>query len=469
MNQWIWAFIFFLTSLSASANFITLEDVLKSTDKHYPDIQRALIEIESAEQDRIAKQGYFDTKLGMDGYSREEGYYSGDFIKVNLKKNLPVYGIKVYSGYKISDGDFPAYEGEMETLDNGEFSAGFSIPLLRNREIDKSRLDVALADNKIDKSKIKVLQKQIDVREKAMKAYWTWLATGKVMDIYQRLFDIANKRQTALEKKHKRGDVAKIYLSENMQYILKRQNKLLEAQNYFQNAARNLALFYRDNEGKPVIPTKENLKKSFLFEEASKEHKYREFIDGIIQNHPDVQSIENKMRMFKLLEKGAETDMLPLLDFGFEVRKDTGLGSKSLAGEDRRFMFTFSLPFENRKAKGSLQSARIMQRSIAYKKQLLQEKLDINLKNLIDTIDTNVQVFNNGQQEVKLAEKLEKAEQTKFFQGDSDFFVVNLREQMTAEAQIKNIMSALKVNKFKAQFQSVILQSEVREKFDKIN
>ena len=78
-----------------------------------------------------------------------------------------------------------------------------------------------------------------------------------------------------------------------------------------------------------------------------------------------MKNVENKLQMFKLLEKGAKTDMLPLLDFGFEVRKDTGLGSKSLAGEDRRFMFTFSLPFENRKAKGKMRSARIMQRSIA--------------------------------------------------------------------------------------------------------
>ena len=86
-----------------------------------------------------------------------------------------------------------------------------------------------------------------------------------------------------------------------------------------------------------------------------------------------------------------------------------------------------------------------------------------------DTIETNIKVFNNGQLEVKLAEKLEKAEQTKFFQGDSDFFVVNLREQMTAEAQIKNIMSALKVNKFKAQIQSVILQTELNAKLDSVN
>ena len=91
--------------------------------------------------------------------------------------------------------------------------------------------------------------------------------------INQSLLDIANKRQTALVKKHKRGDVAEIYLSENQQYILKRQNKLLEAQNYFQNASRNLALFYRGEDGVPIIPTKDVLKKSFLFDEASKDHK----------------------------------------------------------------------------------------------------------------------------------------------------------------------------------------------------
>lgn len=456
---------FYLGASDASSGPLTLENVLLSTDKYFPEIKASLKDIESSEQDKISKEGSFDTSLEIEGLSREKGYYSGDFVKVKLKKNLPIYGVKVHIGYKVSEGSFPVYEGERETLDNGEISAGFSVPLLRNREIDKSRLNVFLATNKINKKKIKLLQKRVKAREKAMKAYWTWLATGKVKDIYKRLLNIAEKRQVALEKKHKRGDVAKIYLSENRQYILKRQNKYLEAKNYFQNAARNLAIFNRDEKGKPHVPKEESLNTRYLFEEANKDHNYESYVEKIIQVHPDIKNIQNKIRRYEILEKEARVGMLPVLDFGFQIRKDNGTGVRTLKGEDRRFGLNFSLPFENRKAKGRFQSSRIMQRSFSFSKQLLEEKINLKLRNLIDTINTFIKVFKNGQSEVRLAIKLEEAEQAKFFQGDSDFFVVNLREQMTAEAQISNVISSLKVNKLKAQIQSLALVSNLDEEF----
>lgn len=454
----ILVFPFFSTTATLEKTIISLEDVLSSADQHYPEIKEILLAVKSSEQDRLSKEGSFDTKLELDGYSRADGYYNGDFIKVSLKKNLPVYGIKVYGGYKVSDGDFPLYEGEMDTLDGGEYSAGFSIPLLRNRDLDMDRLAVLIGSNKVTAKQIELLQRKVAIREQAMHAYWTWIATGRVLTVYQMLYDIAVERQKGLGKKLKKGDIAKIYLSENQQYILKRQAKLYEAENYFKNASRNLSLFIRDKEGKPFVPSLNNLNKSFLFDEAIKPHQFKNLVNGLIKNHPKMKDIDNKLNKFKLLEQGAEAEILPQLDFGFEFRRDTGLGSKSLAGDDQRFMFQFSLPFENRKAKGKLSSAKIMQNSISLKKQLLSEQLSVKLNNLIDTIDASIKVFKNGQEEVLLAEKLEKAEQTRFFQGDSDFFVVNLREQMTAEARIRNIQSALNVNEKKAKLQALIIQ-----------
>lgn len=441
---------------------VTLEEVLRSTDQHYPEIKQILSDIKGLESEMTSKEGVFDTKLEIDGYSREEGYYSGDFVKVKLKKNLPVYGVSVYGGYKISDGTFPEYEGEMRTLDGGEYSMGFSIPLLRNREIDLSRLEVFLAKNKISKQEIKLIERKILIREMAMSSYWSWIATGKTLEVYQRLFDIAKEREVALKKKLKRGDIAKIYLTENQQYILKRQAKLIEAKNYFSIASRNLSLFLRGKEGLPIVPTFKSLNRKYLFEEALKSHDYNKYFDGIIESHPELLQIDNKIQMYQLIEKSASVDLMPQFDFGAEIRKDVGDGAYSLDGEDRRLMFQFSFPFANRKARGKLNSAKILQKSMALKRQLKQEKLSLKLRNLIETIDANKQVFLNGQEEVKLAKKLEKAEQKRFFQGDSDFFVVNLREQMTAEAQIRNIQSALKVNKNKSKFQALVMRGNLK-------
>ena len=46
------------------------------------------------------------------------------------------------------------------------------------------------------------------------------------------------------------------------------------------------------------------------------------------------------------------------------------------------------------------------------------------------------QIYQNLQEEVKLAELLEKSEKEKFKQGASNFFLVNIREQDTAISRV---------------------------------
>ena len=48
-----------------------------------------------------------------------------------------------------------------------------------------------------------------------------------------------------------------------------------------------------------------------------------------------------------------------------------------------------------------------------------------------------------ARREVKLAEELEEAERTRYAQGDSQLLVVNLREQQTAEAELRAIDARL--------------------------
>jgi len=44
---------------------------------------------------------------------------------------------------------------------------------------------------------------------------------------------------------------------------------------------------------------------------------------------------------------------------------------------------------------------------------------------------------------VRLAEELEEAERTRYAQGDSQLLIVNLREQQTAEAELRAIDARL--------------------------
>ena len=64
---------------------------------------------------------------------------------------------------------------------------------------------------------------------------------------------MAISRNKGIERRVNKGDLARIYLTENNQYVLKRSVLLLQAENQFVKAANFLSLFNRSDTGSTVI------------------------------------------------------------------------------------------------------------------------------------------------------------------------------------------------------------------------
>src|SRR5690606_27276196 len=75
--------------------------------------------------------------------------------------------------------------------------------------------------------------------------------------------EIARERQEGFETRVQRGDVASIYLTENKQYILKREAQFNEAERQFALRAQALSLYLRDAEGGVIVPETEALPQDF--------------------------------------------------------------------------------------------------------------------------------------------------------------------------------------------------------------
>ena len=67
----------------------------------------------------------------------------------------------------------------------------------------------------------------------------------------------------------------------------------------------------------------------------------------------------------------------------------------------------------------------------------------------------------NAKEEINLASILEKAEKKRFRQGASDFFVINIREENTADARIKKIDAYLKYQKAYADYLFLMLMLDL--------
>jgi outer membrane protein TolC len=107
--------------------------------------------------------------------------------------------------------------------------------------------------------------------------------------------------------------------------------------------------------------------------------------------------------------------------------------------------FSFKFPLFQRDAKGKLLSASSELQQILTEKNFLFDQLKNQLVNLfigIKMYHHQVYLLNK---ELNLAKKVQSGETKKFYEGDSTLFLVNQREQTTAQVQLNSINARVKL------------------------
>ena len=455
-------FIFlFAFSIPAFSNEVTLEHVIASTEKNLPIIEIAKLKVKEAQAENQNTLGSFDTYLSGQVDHRSQGYYDGEYNSIKLVKPIQALNSEIYTGYLNSSGSFPSYQGKLETLSAGEYSIGMNLSLWQNRTIDKKRLNLWNSQLKIQNAKSKKLQVQLKAISEASKVYWKWYATGRVLQVRKELLDIAQKRQQALERRYKKNDIAKIYLTENKQYIVKRKSEYLKAEQEFIKYSNDLSIFYRDKKGTPIvlglntIPQKvKNLEKINISSELDKFEKMKMNIPAIRILYQNIKIQENKLKYGKNLNS-------PKVDLNLDYSQDNGLGPETLEQRELRTGIQISIPLETNQGSGIQKLAKAKIRATKKEIQYLENLTQAQLMTIIQNINTNVSIIENSEQEVIYANELQRAEQIKFKKGASDFFVVNLREKNTGDAKINKILAYSKGQILLAEL--VYLQSSLLE------
>jgi len=446
---------------------LSLSEVLTRTRSHAPKVLASLEKVESARQKVIASEGQFDPSLDFNGYKRNGDVYPGETIEGKIEKPISYLNSKVFAGYRRSDGKFPSYEGKRVTLDEGELMAGVSMSLLRNFSTDKKRLKLNLSQLSFRATTWKNKEVLMKLQKEASIAYWNWVAAGHTHKVLEGLLQLAIERQSAFERRIKQGDLAALYGVENMQYILKRKTKLLKADAELRMAALYLSLYYRDDEGNPIvapfsmIPKLTSMKDSQLSGTKVEFSKLMKKSFSLNALRVEIDSIDKQVEFF-------DSRFLPELRFKYEVNRDNGQGSSTLVGTDHKFYLNLNIPLERNLLSGNLKSQMAQKKILIHERKLMEDSMKIGLESLKIKLDTTIQIIKNTEGEIDLGVRLEKAERKKFFSGASDYFVINLREQNTVDARIKNIESMFDFQETTAKYREILmdfpLPKSVKEK-----
>jgi len=417
------------------------DEVLSASGAHFPTILRALAERQAAAGRVTESLGAFDIVFAADGFDRVEGFYDGTSVVGKAIKPLRPLGAQIYGQYGLSNGDFPIYEDQYFTNTGGTAKLGVLFSLLRDRDIDQRRFGQIDAELALRQADLEVLLTRVGVQQRALAAYWRWVAAGQQLAVYENLLAIALKREAGLEQEVESGRRAAIFITENRQNITRRQTLATAARRDLLVAANQLAFFLRGADGEPLQPLKQRLPAEAQLNALPPVPAASSLdVPGLLARRPELQILQTGAE--RALQKLAlsENELEPRLDLNFEVADGFGAigeGGASRDSTDLVVGFTFSVPLERRQAKGRISQARAELEALRQEQRRVEDQVEIELRNILLELDIALELMELARKDVELSETMRLAEIRRFEQGASDFFLVNIREETAADARVR--------------------------------
>jgi outer membrane protein TolC len=421
--------------------------VLRSSALTFPSILEAFEREAAARSDQLSADGAFDLMLKGEYYDRLTGFYSGGFGKAEARQPLRPYGAEVFGSYRVSDGIFPTYENINYTNQLGEIKVGALFSLLRNRDIDARRFGIEDTRLAASQARLDVLLVQLNVQHEALRAYWRWVAAGEEIRVFEELLEIAEARQVGLTREVSEGARARIALTENEQNLLRRRTLLEEAKRNFTVAANSLGFYLRNSSGQMVVPRREQLPDTTKLKAIPPVDALKATpLQGVIRDRPELQTFRLALERATNRVELRRNDLLPRVDASVELSRDFGAigpGGPGFDSTDTVVGVTFSVPLQRREARGRLQRAEAELRETELRQRRIADQITTDVSNILTNLGAALKLADLADAEVTQATTMVQAERTRFRLGAGDFFLVNVREETAANAQISAIRADL--------------------------
>ena len=324
----------------------------------------------------------------------------------------------------------------------GELRAGGNVPLWRNRSIDRRRASRSRAELGVELANLTVAQQRIELRRAATVRYWAWVAAGRRLSFAERLLKIAVDRDAGLAGHVSAGNAADIDRIDNERAIAQRTSQVASSRRALEQAAIELSLLLRDQAGVPVVPTAAQLPATLLEGQPSLPSSANDDIDVAVRQRPEARRLNVQAIQQRIERQWADDQRAPGLDFQLMVAKDFGSaidGRPDLSKPVVEAMVLLEIPLQTRLMQGRAAQARAMQTRMELQASFATERIKADVADAQSALRAAVERIAAAGLELKAALALEAGERSRFDLGYSTLLIVNIREQQTAEAQLRQI------------------------------
>ncbi|WP_417386015.1 TolC family protein [Gimesia sp.] len=449
-------------NFAPNADGINLEDVINSVYQSYPLLEAALYSREVASGERLETLGEFDHKLKAGTENGPMGYYKTYRQHIGLIK--PLYqGGEVFAGYRIGRGSFQPWYLERQTNEGGEFKAGFSVPLSRNRDIDARRAALWRSTYGVQAVEPDIQAQLISFVQEGAYAYWDWVAAGAKLVIADQILKLAEDRTDRIRSQVENGFLDPPELTDNLRLVAERSGKRALAERKLQQTAVKLSLYFRDANGTPVIPGPDMLPPFPDLETVDAE---RVAFDAqlALEQRPEIYALDLLQRQLDIDHSEAQNDCLPSVDLVMAASQDVGYPTspKNDKGPfELDALLLVEVPIERRKAQGKIQKVSGKISQLSAKRKLTEEKIVAEVEYAYAGLIGAYKQAQQAEQAVVYAEDLARRERRNFEEGLSDLLKVTLREQYAVESAEKAVDAKLLYFKERADYRAALAEDQV--------
>jgi outer membrane protein TolC len=252
-----------------------------------------------------------------------------------------------------------------------------------------------------------------------------------------------------------------ITLTENLQAVLRRRALVADAERLLVNRANVLSLYLRDGDGRPRPPAADELPVEFPALPAVDGAGVEAAVTGALAVRPDAALLAVDGAVEADRVRLGENLLKPRVDVNVEAARDVGAGSGTLDGTETIVRLDVSIPLERRTGEGRRAEAQANLNRIRQEQRLLDDRIATEIRNVGNDIAANLRLMKITADELRQAQTMESAERERLEAGQSNFFLLNAREEATADVRVRNVRAEQVYAQSLADFYAATVQWEV--------
>ena len=418
---------------------MTLSEYLGYVKSFHPIVKQANLVINESEAKLLKARGAFDPKIEID-FDKKEFKNKKYYNKLNAAFKIPTYyGLEFKANFENNDGVFLNPEANVPT--DGLYSAGVSASLLKGLLINKRMASLKQAKLFLNQAKEDQQIVVNNILYNASLSYFTWLKNYNEQRVYKEFLENAITRFKLTKRAFFEGEKPAIDTTEAKITLDTRKLNLEKARIKLVKSSLELSNFLWLNDNTPVelqdnilpdINTFNSIDATFNIALFNNEN-----FD--INKHPKIRSLEFKIKSLDVNRRFKMNNLLPNLDVQYNFLTQNRNQINTLNMQDYKASIKFKLPLFLRKERGDLKLANVKLNDKKYENEVAKLTIKNKVSGIQQELESYILQNDLTANIVKDYTTLLKAEDRKFFLGESSLFLVNYREVKLIEAKLKAI------------------------------